>query len=141
MLDSLAAELLVACFSPLSAIELTAVAATSRRYRRAASADVLWQRLVLAAGFALPPCLAAAAARRAGSWRELYRDESIAGKRAAPWKVAGRHSLDAFVERGLLTTSAAADTAVLDGLSPGAPSTPGAAAVAPLAIVFLVDGR
>lgn len=140
MLDSLAAELLVACFSPLSAIELTAVAATSRRYRRAASADELWQRLVLA-GFALPPCLAAAAARRAGSWRELYRDESIAGKRAAPWKVAGRHSLDAFVARGLLTTSAAADTAVLDGLSPGAPSTPGAAAVAPLAIVFLVDGR
>jgi hypothetical protein len=138
MLDSLADELLVACFAPLSSVELCAVAATARRYRRAASADVLWQRLVLAS-FALQPGLAAAAARRAGSYFALFRDESLANKRAAPWRVAGRHTQDAFVERGLQTTSATSPQALLDaGLSP---STPGAAAVAPLGIVFLIDGR
>ena len=129
MLDLISDEVLVACFAPLSAVDLCALSSTARRYRRAASADVLWRKLLLNA-FVLPPGLAATAARLAGSFRALYQEEHVAGKRASPWRVPSRHTLDAFVQRG----TAASDAAL-------SPSTPGAVPLAPLAILFLVDGR
>ena len=137
MLDFLADELLLACFAPLSAVELCAVATAARRYRVLASADVLWQRLLEESRFRLPPGLAALAARRAGSYRALYADEAAACKRAAPWRQAGRYALDAFVNRSVNLLAAPASASS----PPPSPSTPGGDARAPLAVVFLVDGR
>ena len=131
MLDLLPDEVLVVCFAPLSAAELCAVAAVARRYRRVASADALWRALVQER-YSLAPALAAAAARRAGCYRALYADEALAGKRAAPWRTPGSHTLGAFGAEAIGTT---ADDAVLS------PSTPGTAPVAPLALLFLIDGR
>jgi hypothetical protein len=132
MLDCLSDEVLVVCFAPLTAAELCAVAAVARRYRRVAGADVLWAPHVLQR-WALPPTLAAAAARRAGCFRALYADEAVANKRAAPWRVPGSHLLGAF--------AAEAVGAEPDDAAALSPSTPGTAPVAPLAILFLIDGR
>ena len=130
MLDCLSDEVLVVCFAPLSAAELCAVAAVARRYRRVAGVDVLWKPLVLQR-WLLPPSLAAAAARRAGCYRALYADEASANNRVAPWRVPGSHTLAAFGAEAIGDD----DAVVLS------PSTPGTAPVAPLALLFLVDGR
>ena len=132
MLDCLSDEVLLVCLAPLTAAELVHVAAVARRYRRVAGADALWQPLLLER-WALPPALAAAAARRAGCYRALYADEALANKRCAPWRVPGSHTLGAFGAGAV--SSASDDAAVL------LPSTPGTAPVAPLALLFLVDGR
>lgn len=131
-MNSLGDDTVVACLAPLSAAELCAVAATSRRFRRVASADSLWQAL-LVTHFGLPPRLCAASAARAGSYKLLYADEAAASKRHQPWRVPGRFTLDAFVHQSLKNAEAGSDSVM--------PPTPGSGTVAPLAIIFAVDGR